>query len=168
VHPPQEAIAEYHRLVAARAAATETVAHHDSGDRPSIQAVAMFGTGSEPTHLLSRGEEATLTVTAANPRRMPLNVGASIYRSDGVQVFGTNTFITETRLPPDAQLVVEVHFPELGLQKGSYYLQVGLFGEKVATLYEMRDHAYEFQVDQRDDYQGLVFLPHSWRVRARR
>jgi hypothetical protein len=31
----------------------------------------------------------------------------------------------------------------------------------------MKDHAYEFRVDQRDNYDGAVYLPHSWRVRAR-
>jgi ABC-type polysaccharide/polyol phosphate transport system ATPase subunit len=169
VHPPEEAIAEYHRLVASRAVATETAARANiDGDRPAIQAVAMFGGGAEPTHLVRRGDNANVTVTVANPKRVPINVGVAIYRSDGMQCFGTNTFITKTQLPQDEQVAVELDFSELGLQKGSYYLLVGLFGEKVATVYEFRNHAYEFQVEQRDDYQGMVFLPHSWRVKAKR
>ena len=124
----------------------------------------MFSKGSDATHVVHRGDAATVLVTMANPRRLPVNVGVAIYRSDGLYCFGTNTFASETPPPQDEQVAFEVRFSEIDLLRGSYHLLVGIFGERVATVYEMREHAYEFQVDQQDDYEGTVFLPHTWHV----
>jgi ABC-type polysaccharide/polyol phosphate transport system ATPase subunit len=169
VFPAGEAIAEYHRLVAVQAngSAPHITDIHALGDEiPSIRAVAILGEGGRPTHVMHRGDEASIVVTVGNARRLPVNVGIAVYRSDGVQCFGTNTFIPAMAIPREDTVDVELAFSELDLQKGSYYLLVGVFGEKVATVYEMKDHAYEFQMDQRDDYQGLMYLEHSWRIRG--
>jgi ABC-type polysaccharide/polyol phosphate transport system ATPase subunit len=168
VFPPSMAIAEYHRLVAASANGSMPAAPLDapSDGTPSIQALAILGKDAKPTHVVQRGDKVTVVVTVGNAKRLPVNVGVAVYRSDGIQCFGTNTFIPAMAIPRQDHVDVELSFSELGLQKGNYYLLVGVFGEKVATVYEMRDHAYEFQVDQRDDYQGLMYLPHDWRVRG--
>jgi len=163
VYGADEAISEYHRLVETRVDAS--LASLGQSDLPTVRAVAMFTNGSKPTHVVHRGDAATVRVTMANPRRVPVNAGVAIYRSDGLYCFGTNTFISQTPPPPDERVEFEVHFSEVDLLRGSYYLLVGIFGEKVATLYEMKEHAYEFRVDQHDDYEGAVFLPHTWRIR---
>lgn len=171
IFPPEKAITEYHRLVESRhdvtaAPATKASAGDGRHELPGVRAVAMFSNGSDPTHLVHRGDEATVRVTMANPKRLPVNVGVAIYRNDGLYCFGTNTFISETKPPQQEEVALEVRFSEIDLLRGSYYLLVGIFGERVTTVYEMRDHAYEFQVDQRDDYEGAVYLPHTWRVSA--
>jgi ABC-2 type transport system ATP-binding protein len=170
IFPPETAINEYHHLVQARVDASTKEVHgsaeadHERYEVPTVSAVAMFSKGSDATHLVHRGDAATVMVTIANPKRLPLNVGVAIYRSDGLYCFGTNTFASETPPPNDERAALEVRFSEIDLLRGSYHLLVGIFGEKVATVYEMREHAYEFQVDQNDDYEGAVYLPHSWHV----
>jgi hypothetical protein len=132
-------------------------------EAPSIQDVVMSVNGASPSHLVRRGDEIVVAVTARNPGQVPIHVGVAIHRADGVYCFGTNTFHAGPP-PKGEQLAAAVRFPNFGLQRGSYYLVVGLFGEKVDTLYEMRYQAYEFQVSQDDDYEGVVFLPHEWRL----
>jgi ABC-type polysaccharide/polyol phosphate transport system ATPase subunit len=166
VHAPDGAISEYHRLVEALVDPPGASPAQAGTELPTVRAVAMFSNGSMPTYLVHRGDAATVRVSMANPRLLPVNVGVAIYRSDGLYCFGTNTFISETPPPPEEQVEFEVHFSEVGLLRGNYYLLVGIFGEKVDTIYEMRDHAYEFRVDQHDDYEGAVFLPHTWRIRS--
>jgi ABC-type polysaccharide/polyol phosphate transport system ATPase subunit len=173
IYPPGIAISEYHGLVAAQTNGSRGGQALKDADRtddesPSIRAVAIVGDDSTPTHLAQRGDKVTVVVTVGNAKRLPVNVGIAVYRSDGVQCFGTNTFIPAMAIPREDDVDVELTFSELGLQKGNYYLLVGVFGEKVSTVYEMKDHAYEFQVDQGDDYQGLMYLPHEWRVRGSR
>jgi len=173
IFPPGTAIDEYHGLVAAQANGSRggqalTDADRTGDESPSIRAVAVIGGDSTPTHLVQRGDKVTVVVTVGNAKGLPVNVGVAVYRSDGIQCFGTNTFIPAMAIPREDDVDVELTFSELGLQKGHYYLLVGVFGEKVSTVYEMKDHAYEFQVDQRDDYQGLMYLPHDWRVRGSR
>ena len=172
VYPPVAAIAEYHRLVAAQSNGSSMPGvqaaaggHPADEGAPSIRAVAILGKDATPTHLVQRGDQVTIVVTVGNAKKLPVNVGVAVYRSDGVQCFGTNTFIPAMAIPREDNVDVELSFSELGLQKGNYYLLVGVFGQKVSTVYEMKEHAYEFQVDQRDDYQGLMYLPHKWRVR---
>jgi len=166
VYPPDEAIGEYHRLVEARIEPSFASPAQSGAEVPSVRAVGMFSNGAGPTHLVHRGNAATVRVSMVNPRRVPVNVGVAIYRSDGLYCFGTNTFISETPPPPEEQVEFEVHFSDVDLLRGSYYLLVGIFGEKVATVYEMKERAYEFRVDQNDDYEGAVFLPHTWRIRS--
>jgi ABC-type polysaccharide/polyol phosphate transport system ATPase subunit len=172
VYAPEKAISEYHRLIEARVDASTAGdgqaaagAPHGRNELPTVRAVAMFSKGTH-THEVHRGDEATVLVTVGNPRRMPINVGVAIYRSDGLYCFGTNTFISETPPPLDEQVAIEVRFSEVGLLRGNYYLLVGIFGDKEKTVYEMRNHAYEFQVDQQDGYEGAVYLPHSWHIRS--
>ena len=165
VYGADEAISEYHRLVESRVDSATSTPAEAGAQLPSVRSVAMFSNGSRPTHLVHRGDAATVRVSMANPARLPVNAGVAIYRSDGLYCFGTNTFISETPPPPEEQVEFEVHFSEVDLLRGSYYLLVGIFGDKVATLYEMKEHAYEFRVEQKDDYEGAVFLPHTWRIR---
>ena len=165
VYGADEAISEYHRVVEARADLSIALPAQGGAQLPTARAVAMFSNGSKATHVVHRGGEASVVVTMANPGRLPVNVGVAIYRTDGLYCFGTNTFISKTPPPPDERVEFEVHFSQLDLLRGNYYLLVGIFGERVATVYEMKDHAYEFRVDQEDDYEGAVFLPHTWRIR---
>jgi ABC-type polysaccharide/polyol phosphate transport system ATPase subunit len=172
VFPPSTAIDEYHRLITEKAdgspatEATESPGEPQVSDgKPSIRAIALLGKSAKATHVVRRGDPVSVVVTVANSRNMPVNVGVAVYRGDGVQCFGTNTFIPGTAIPRDDGVEVELCFPEIGLQKGNYYLLVGVWGDKRTTLYEIRDHAYEFQVDQHDEYQGLAYMPHEWRVR---
>jgi hypothetical protein len=67
----------------------------------------------------------------------------------------------------DREIKLEVTFEQLPLQQGSYYLTVGVFGAKDSTIYEIRDRVYDFEVTHRDSYEGLVYLPHTWRGLAR-
>lgn len=167
VFPPGQAIAEYHRLVAAQSNGSRGAVLPGAAPAgtPTIGTVAVLGRDARPTHVVQRGDEITVAVTVGNSKRLPVNVGVEVYRSDGVKCFGTNTFIPAMAIPREDNVQVELAFSELGLQKGNYYLLVGVFGDKKTTVYDMKDHAYEFQVDQRDDYSGLAYLPHAWRIR---
>lgn len=167
VFPAAEAIDQYHSLVEAeREAETEPEVSNGSSEMqvPTIDQVVMSSNGTGSHYLIRRGDDVAVAVTVINPQKVPVNVGVAIYRSDGFYCFGTNTFKGSSEAPTNERVSATVRFTKLPLQRGSYYLVVGLFGDKVSTLYEMRHHAYEFQVTQGDDSEGAVYLPHDWRV----
>jgi hypothetical protein len=167
---PSKAIAEYQRLNEEKAnrdltgAEAQAAGPNGRSERPSIRSIQMLAKDGQPTHVVHRGDGVRVVLTVDNAARVPLHAGVSIYRSDGFYCFGTNTFLAEYQ-PASGELVeVEVAFDDLPLQRGSYYLLVGLMGDKPDTIYEFREHAYDFQVSQWDQYEGLVYVDHRWRA----
>jgi ABC-type polysaccharide/polyol phosphate transport system ATPase subunit len=161
-YAPDKAIIEYHRLVEARAEDHSLTAAGAAS--PAVQEVHMLDSRGEPTHVIHRGDEVTISVTVRNAPRVEVNVGVALYRSDGLYCFGTNMLMA--RIPPrvDEQFVAAVRFSALTLQRGSYYVLTGVLGEDADTVYESKEHAWDFQVVQGDDYEGLTYQGHSWQL----
>jgi ABC-2 type transport system ATP-binding protein len=170
IYAPDQAISEYHRLVEARvedppATASDAPNSDQVGETlPAVLEVLMLDKRGERTHVIHRGDEVRFSVTVHNARRVEVNVGIALYRSDGLYCFGTNMLMAGVHSRFDEQFVAEVSFSALALQRGSYYLLVGLLGESAATVYQALDHAWDFQVAQDDDFEGLTYQAHSWRL----
>jgi ABC-2 type transport system ATP-binding protein len=168
VYHPTAAVARYVRLNEERA--NRQLAHsgapvssNGQADRPSITAVEMYTPGGEPTRVVHRGDDVRVVLSVRNPHQVPLQAGAAIYRSDGFLCFATNTFLFEKKPRSDGTTFdFEVTFEDLPLQRGSYYLLVGLFGETHDTIYEYQEHVCDFQVSQWDGYEGLFYVHHAW------
>ena len=165
VYGPVAAIAEYQQLneekanlSLAESGHVVSVNGHES--KPSIRSVEIFTSDGEPSRVYHRGDNLRVVMTVENPQRVPLHGGVSIYRSDGFLCFATNTLIPE--LKPRTDDVFEVTFEDLPLQRGSYYLLVGLFGENPNLVYEYQEHVCDFQVAQWDGYEGLLYVHHTW------
>ena len=168
IHHPMAAIGHYMRLNEERANqglahAGAPVAHNGRSRRPRITDVEMYGSGGEPTRVVHRGDDVRVVLTVDNPDQLPLQSGVSIYRNDGFLCFATNTFLNEMKPRSDGVTFdFEVTFEDLPLQRGSYYLLVGLFGETHDTVYEYQEHVCDFQVSQWDGYEGLLYVHHTW------
>ena len=132
-------------------------------ERPRLHSVELLSEGTS-THLLHRDSDASVRLTIANPRRVPVRVGVSLCRADGLYCFGTGTSLADLGPFCDPEVKLDVTFEHLPLQQGMYYITVGLFGAKASVIYEFSDRVYDFQVTHRDGYEGLVYLPHSWHV----
>ncbi|MBO0730771.1 MAG: ABC transporter ATP-binding protein [Acidimicrobiaceae bacterium] len=167
VSTPGQAIALYHRLmeehldeelVRAGAPSQAPVAE----DRPTLQSVELVSEGRS-THVLHRGEDAAVRLSIDNPGHVPVQAGVAVFRTDGLYCFGTNTFLAELAPSSESVIRLEVTFQQLSLQQGSYYLTVGVFGANDSTVYDFHDRTYSFEVTHRDGYEGLVYLPHTWR-----
>jgi hypothetical protein len=94
-----------------------------------------------------------------------VQAGVAVFRTDGLYCFGTNTFLAALEPSRDREIGLDVTFDHLRLQQGSYYVTVGVFGARESIIHEFKDRAYGFEVTHRDGYEGLVYLPHTWRSR---
>ncbi len=164
------AIARYQQLNEERANAALTRAgrggERTSGQRAHLVRVEMIKDGVGTTHLVHRSDPVRIRLVVANPERLVVNGGVAIHRSDGLLCFATNTFIEELARPESgaAELVLELSFPQMLLQRGTYRLTIGLFGQDPTRVYEMTEAAFELQVTQSDTYEGVMFMPHQWRA----
>jgi ABC-type polysaccharide/polyol phosphate transport system ATPase subunit len=169
---PGRAVALYNRIMEEHVneelarAGTPADAPAPAEGRPTLRNVQLLSNARE-THVLHRGDDATVRLAIANPQALPVRAGVSIVRTDGVYCFGTEMSLGDVPPSRERELGVDVTFESLKLQQGTYYLIVGLFGTKPSTVYEFHDRVYEFQVTHRDGYQGLVFMPHRWHVEQR-
>jgi hypothetical protein len=170
IFSPGTAIAEYNLIMEerrnqelARNAGGGQAATGERARTPALEAVGLFADG-EPAHVLHRGQDATVRLKVENPGRVPFHVGVAVFRTDGVYCFGTNTLISGLTPYCEARAEVAVTFERVMLQRGSYYLTVGVSGERENQVYELRERAYEFDVTHRDGYEGLVYLSHRWHV----
>ncbi len=167
IYPPSEAITVYSKLNQERVnkemAAAKPGKHERFGENlPTIEAVTLLK-DKNPSHVFNRGDDLTVRLAVKDPAETQFQLGVAIYRSDGFYCFGTNTDLDEIELGRQPNQTAELTFKEIRLQRGTYYLTIGLFGSDVKTIYEMRERAIEFFIDQDDGYEGLAFLPHAWK-----
>lgn len=134
-----------------------------STEHPTLRSVELICDGIV-THVLHRGDDPVVRLVVDNPRREPVGVGVSVVRTDGIYCFGTNTFLAELDPVCDSEITYELELDHLQLQRGTYYLIVGIFGEQESTVHEFHDHAYDFEVTHPDGYGGLLYLDHAWHV----
>src|SRR4029077_445295 len=116
----------------------------------------MLGADGKPTHAMQRGESVTVRLRIANPGHERVKAGVAIYRDDGLHCFGTNTVVTQTSIPTEAEIELNLDYQCVDLQHGTYWLTVGLFGERLGTVHEMREKLYSFHIGQSDGFEGIV------------
>jgi ABC-type polysaccharide/polyol phosphate transport system ATPase subunit len=145
-----------------RAAAGQVNPNGHDRQKPSLRGVELLGQNGEPTRVIHRGDDVRVVLTIDNPTDLPLNAGVSICRSDGFYCFGTNTFLSKSPPARGEEVEIAVTFENVPLQRGSYQLLVGVMGESSNIFYEFKEHMCDFQVVQWDEYEGLLYVDHTW------
>ena len=87
------------------------------------------------------------------------NVGISIFRNDGVYIFGTNTKMDKFNLKSQ-MTSLKVEKPNLA--KGSYIVKVIFFGDTDKVPIEFIDNAAHFTIDDSETHQGFIRLKADW------
>ena len=89
-----------------------------------------------------------------------------VHTEDGRTLSSAGNWLDDVALPrrPNGDIEAVLHVPGLPLLKGRYTLSVFVLCDRAINLYAAAMHAVTFEVEQRDVQQGLVALPHTWRV----
>ncbi|HUQ41329.1 MAG TPA: ABC transporter ATP-binding protein [Candidatus Limnocylindrales bacterium] len=154
----------YHELVEAQ----EEGKHAGSaprGDRwgtgeVKIEAVTLHN-GGDATHVVRSGDpfEVRLAYRADEPRDAVF--GLTIYRDDGVSVYGTNTKVE--RVPIRVQREGRVSFcvERLGLLPGQYELDVAVTSPELHA-YDYHSKRFTFRVTGEPGEMGTARIEHRW------
>ena len=132
--------------------------------KPHIVKVELLDASGEKTKNLLRGSDCTVAVTIANPTMEPIEVGVSIQRNDGIYCFGTNTHIEHLDVPVKETATYKMRIKDMPLQKGTYYIVAGVFGDNLRPIYELQLKAKSFRVMQEDTTEGVVSLNRKWEL----
>ncbi|WP_206696897.1 ABC transporter ATP-binding protein [Marinomonas algicola] len=65
-------------------------------------------------------------------------------------------------LDADGKGYIQIHYPNMPLFKGTYYVGVLLFCDRGLFLHDEADPAITLHVSQPNQERGVVYIPHSW------
>ena len=125
--------------------------------------------GVEGKALEAKSGESDLSITvrfASDPTLPCPSVAAGLMWQDGRVVCSAITQLDgiEVQRKPDGTGEVELVFPKLALLKGSYWAAAYLMCEKAIHVYDHANFVAEVKVSQGGLEQGVVSLPHHWRL----
>jgi ABC-type polysaccharide/polyol phosphate transport system ATPase subunit len=101
------------------------------------------------------------TVKAREPEE-DFVFGIGIFNSEGMQCYGTNTFIEEYRSRQiSGKGTVKVHIPGLNLVNGTYFLDVAVH-KRDGYPFDYHHFQYTFKVTSTYKDVGVARIPHQW------
>ena len=152
---------------------TEQAARELAGqDRPAVELVdvRLLASDGSPVEVIRSGDSLTVEIRFRTNRALPTPVfGVALYRNDGTYVYGSNTHVDGYDLPElDRDGMLSLRYESLELLNGTYLLTVAIFGSTLehAGPMDFREKAYRFRVVSKSLEQGLIRLPHEWRLQV--
>lgn len=95
-------------------------------------------------------------------------VGVAIKGVDGLHIFGPNTYLERVDVPSSrGSHRISYHIPSVPLLSGTYRIDVGLFTNKGLVCLDYLADAASVTVSSSYFSEGLVYIPHEWRVHER-
>ena len=91
------------------------------------------------------------------------NFGLALFNQEHVYVFGINTFLDKIDTSLSRKRgYFEVRYTAVNLGEGTYYVKVGIWGEKVERLFDFLDRSQDFRIFRQDNNEGLLRLLYHW------
>jgi len=88
--------------------------------------------------------------------------GIGIFNSEGIQCYGTNTFIEDFKsLSISGKGKVNMHIPALNLINGTYFLNVAVH-KRDGYPFDYHHFQYTFKVTSSEKDVGIARIPHQW------
>lgn len=111
----------------------------------------------KPKSNFNYGETAVVKVSWEPDERIK-NVGVALFKDDDYYIFGTNTMLDKVKITENS-VDYEV---ELTIGEGSYYTNIGFFGETAADKVYFINNGPLLTVNAPATWQGVTLLPHKW------
>ena len=90
--------------------------------------------------------------------------GIGIFRSDGIQCYGTNTRIDkQNKFDLTKDGVVQINVPAMSLMAGEYLLDVAIEAD-IGIAVDYYKEAYRFEVFSDINDVGIARIEHDWKI----
>ena len=154
----------YHELVEAQEEHTLAGAA-PKGDRwgsgeVKIDAVTLHA-GGEETHVVRSGEPFEIRLGYSADAERDAVFGITIYRDDGLALYGTNTKIDDQIVKTKREGRMSFCVERLGLLPGKYDLDVAVVSPELHA-YDYHSKRYAFRVTGAPGEMGTTRLDHRW------
>lgn len=149
-----------------REQASEAVAETCRAPRPD-SIPAHLETVALSTDMLAPFEPLSVDIsyTVVDDAVQGLLLGVAIKGMDGLHIFGPNTYLERVQIPTSrGSHRVTYHIPSMTLLTGTYRVDVGLFTDKGLVCLDYLSEASVFTVAAPYFSEGVVYIPHEWKV----
>jgi ABC-type polysaccharide/polyol phosphate transport system ATPase subunit len=130
-----------------------------------INSVKMFDVAGNEKYVFQCGETVQIAIWYEMKQEIKdLVFGIGIFRGDGLQCYGTNTYLDkfkQSNYPPKG--VVKVTIYKLNLLHGKYFLDVAAHSQK-GLPYDYLTRHWSFTVRSRIRDVGVARLDHAWKI----
>jgi len=93
-----------------------------------------------------------------------INIGIGLHAVTGGQVIGYNTQMDNYVINKNSK-TINVHFDNLSILKGEYFLNVVCFGDYEPKYYDFKPKCKMltmYSVGVKNNYRGFLYVPHDW------
>jgi lipopolysaccharide transport system ATP-binding protein len=134
-----------------------------------ITRVRLLNSLGEPTAEIESGDSLSVEISCLAPRPVEApNFQVFIHRDDGVACCN---ILTQTPVLSLANICGEgrvvLHFEQLNLNGGFYYIDVGLYEQDWSFIYHYRAKVKSLKVRPTETDEGILRPPHRWEVKCR-
>ncbi|MCA9323987.1 ABC transporter ATP-binding protein [Candidatus Saccharibacteria bacterium] len=148
----------------AKTAADNEVTNKETGNRKVLVTDMKM---SAVDNILQTGDKIQFTIDYQkhSPDVTHMNVALGIYHVEGPYVTGVDTVTDKVKTikVKDSGRIV-LGFDELNLLGGEYLVNVALFEDDREDPLHFIRSICQFNVVDRDNRRGLVYMPHKWRI----
>jgi len=119
------------------------------------------------TDMLAPFEPLTVDIsyTVSDDEVPGLLLGVAIKGMDGLHIFGPNTHLERIDIPRSRGAHrISYHIPSMPLLTGTYRVDVGLFTDKGMVCLDYLSEVSVFTVAAPYFSEGVVYIPHEWKV----
>lgn len=131
-----------------------------------FEQVRFLNADGKETGTFETGRPMTVEIryNAASQIERPV-FGFSIKTGNGMFVFGSNTQLSEYRIPSiEGRGAISLHIDPLSLMKGNFFLSLSIHSWDHSVQYHRREDWYPFVVKNPTGTLGLFYLNSSWKA----
>ncbi|MCI8364804.1 MAG: ABC transporter ATP-binding protein [Eubacterium sp.] len=130
-----------------------------------IEKIVLLDKQGKEKSVFKTGDAVVIQITYKVNRKVEDAVfGIGIFRSDGIQCYGTNTRIDKQNkfnLTKDG--VVQINVPAMSLMAGEYLLDVAIEAD-IGIAVDYYKEAYRFEVFSDISDVGIARIEHDWKI----
>ncbi len=130
-----------------------------------IEKIVLLDKQGKEKSVFKTGDAVVIQITYKVNRKVEDAVfGIGIFRSDGIQCYGTNTRIDkQNKFDLTKDGVVQINVPAMSLMAGEYLLDVAIEAD-IGIAVDYYKEAYRFEVFSDISDVGIARIEHDWKI----
>ncbi|MCA9365081.1 MAG: ATP-binding cassette domain-containing protein [Candidatus Moranbacteria bacterium] len=131
-----------------------------------VSAIEFYDSENRRRESFGSGEDLKIKIAfRIKQKKKRINIGVSIFSSERVYLFGTNTIFDHFKIINNEQdEIVEINLRKIPLTQGVYYARVVIVGEDFTDILSTVRQSRNIYIQQRNRCEGLLNMDREWKI----